>query len=181
VATPLQLCTLAARIASGNDVSPRVTKFVGHDIQQRPVLKRLDFSDKALETVQVGMNMVCNDPGGTAYGFRITEPGYEMAGKTGTAQVRVITKAERASGVKKNGALPWKMRDHGLFIAFAPVDQPRYALASIVEHHSDGHPQVKIAHDVLRFAQQRDPLRLRADYPASAAMNGVPTPLGGRG
>ena len=79
------------------------------------------------------------------------------------------------------GSVPWKMRDHGLFIAFAPVDQPRYALACIVEHHSDGHPQVKIAHDVLRFAQQRDPLRMRATYPSNAAMATPPVPLGGRG
>jgi penicillin-binding protein 2 len=93
-----------------------------------------------------------------------------MAGKTGTAQVRVITKQEHAGGVRKNASLPWNLRDHGLFIAFAPVAAPRYACACIVEHHSDGHPQVQVAHDVLLFAQKRDPLKLRTAYPANAAM-----------
>ncbi|HWD26202.1 MAG TPA: penicillin-binding protein 2 [Rhizomicrobium sp.] len=178
--TPLQLATLAARIASGRAVMPRIVHTVGSTAQPRPLADPLPFSDEAFAMVREGMNAVVNE-GGTAHGFAITEPGMQMAGKTGTAQVRVITKAERASGVKKNGALPWKMRDHGLFIAFAPVDQPRYAIACIVEHHSDGHPQVKIAQNVLRFAQQRDPLRLRATYPASAAMTGAPAPLGDRG
>jgi penicillin-binding protein 2 len=92
-----------------------------------------------------------------------------MAGKTGTAQVRVITKAERGSGVKKNSSLPWALRDHGLFIGFAPVAAPRYACACITEHASDGHPQVVIVRDVLRFAQQRNVLGLRTAYPLNAA------------
>jgi penicillin-binding protein 2 len=115
------------------------------------------------------MNAVTNEPGGTAYGNRIAEEGLEMAGKTGTAQVRVITKAERGSGVKKNSALPWNLRDHGLFIGFAPVTAPRYACACITEHASDGHPQVNIVRDVLRFAQQRNVLGLRTAYPLNAA------------
>ena len=50
-----------------------------------------------------------------------------MAGKTGTSQVRRITKAERQAGVRKAEQVPWKERDHALFVAFAPVDAPRYA------------------------------------------------------
>jgi penicillin-binding protein 2 len=169
VVTPLQLCTLAARIASGNEVSPRITKYVGRDLQQRPPLKRLPFADKSFETVQAGMNMVVNDPAGTAYQWRITEPGMEMAGKTGTAQVRVITKAERESGVKKDTQLPWKLRDHGLFIAFAPVAAPRYAACVVVEHGALGHPQVVATRDILRFTQQRDPVKLPTAYPVNAA------------
>jgi penicillin-binding protein 2 len=169
LATPLQLCTLAARIASGNQVSPRITRVVGHSVQQRPVLKRLSFSGEAVAAVQSGMNAVTNEPGGTAYGFRIPNPGFEMAGKTGTAQVRVISKEEHESGVKKNATLDWKLRDHGLFIAFAPVAQPRYACAVIVEHHSDGHPQVQMARDILLFAQQRRSVELPTSYPISAA------------
>jgi penicillin-binding protein 2 len=167
--TPLQLCTVAARIASGNMVSPRITRVVGHDVQPRPELKRLPFSDEAFALVRNGMNGVTNTPGGTAYGFRIAEPGYEMAGKTGTAQVRVITREEHNAGVKKNATLPWKLRDHGLFIAFAPVTQPRYACACVVEHHSDGHPQVEVARDTLLYVQKRDLLKLPTAYPLSAA------------
>lgn len=168
LATPIQLCTLAARIASGKAVTPRVVRTVGNTTQPQPIPEALPFSDEAFQKVRDGMNAVTNE-GGTAAGFRIAEAGLEMAGKTGTAQVRKISKEERASGVKKNGSLPWALRDHGLFIAFAPVAQPRYACAVITEHASDGHPQVVIARDVLRFAQQRNVLSLKTAYPLSAA------------
>jgi penicillin-binding protein 2 len=167
--TPLQLCTVAARIASGNLVSPRLTRVVGRNVQPRPELKRLPVSDAALALVRNGMNLVTNSPGGTAYSVRITEPGFEMAGKTGTAQVRVISREEHNAGVRKNATLPWKMRDHGLFISFAPVQQPRYACACVTEHASDGHPQVEAARDILLYAQKRDPLKLPTAYPLRAA------------
>jgi penicillin-binding protein 2 len=171
--TPLQLCTYVARIASGKAVSPRFVHVVGNTLQPQPVPDALPFTEEAFAKVREGMNAVTNEPGGTAYGFRIAEPGLEMAGKTGTAQVRVITRAEHESGVKKNASLPWNLRDHGLFIAFAPAAQPRYACACIVEHGSDGHPQVVIARDVLRFAQQRNVLGLRTAYPVNAAQAGT--------
>jgi penicillin-binding protein 2 len=175
-ATPLQLCTLTARIASGNAVSPRITRVVGRSVQQRPQLNRLPFSDKALAAVQAGMIAV-TEPGGTAAQWRITQPGFEMAGKTGTAQVRHISKEEHAAGVRKNSTLPWNMRDHGLFIAFAPVGAPRYACACIVEHGSDGHPQVQIVRDVLLFTQKRDPIKLPNAYPVNAADTLAPNAL----
>ncbi len=169
-ATPIQLCTLAARIASGNSVSPRITRVIGRTAQPRPELDRLKFSDKALAAVQAGMNMVANEPGGTAYQWRITQPGFEMAGKTGTAQVRHISKEERETGVKKNGSLPWNLRDHALFIAYAPVQQPRYALGIIQEHGATAaHPHVQMARDILLYAQQRDPIKLPNAYPVNAA------------
>src|SRR5215469_3078342 len=101
LATPLQLATLAARIASGRAVSPRITHTVGSTTQPRPLPDPLPFSDDAFAAVRAGMNAVVNG-GGTASRWRITEPGMEMAGKTGTAQVRRITKEERASGVLKD-------------------------------------------------------------------------------
>ena len=167
--TPLQLCTMAARIASGKTVLPRITRVVGHDLQQRPPIAPLPFSDEAIAAVRAGMDAVCNSPGGTAHTWRIDEPGFEMAGKTGTAQVRRITREERATGVKKDGSLPWNLRDHGLFIAFAPVDKPRYAIAVIVEHGALGHPQVQMARDILLFAQKRDPIGLPTAYPIASA------------
>jgi penicillin-binding protein 2 len=168
-ATPLQLCQQTARIASGRAVTPRLVHSVGGRVIHRPEAPRLDFSEEALATVRSGMNKVMNDPGGTAYTWRIAQPGMEMAGKTGTAQVRVITAAERASGVKKDASLPWNLRDHGLFIAFAPVAQPRYACACVVEHNAPPHPQVQVARDVLLYAQQRDVLGRRTAYPLNAA------------
>lgn len=178
--TPLQLATLAARIASGRAVSPRIAHMVGGTAQPRPLPDPLPFSDAAFAAVRDGMNAVCNE-GGTASRWRITQPGMDMAGKTGTAQVRRITKEERAHGVRSNDSLPWELRDHGLFIAFAPVAAPRYAISCIVEHGAQGHPQVQIAHDVMLYAQTRDPLKLRSAYPASAAMAAPPQPLGDHG
>ena len=106
------------------------------------------------------MRMVVNDADGTAYGARISQPGMEMAGKTGSAQVRRITMAERLMGVRKNDDLPWAMRDHALFIAFAPVQQPRYAVAVVVEHGSAGAKVAgPIARDILVECQLRDPSR----------------------
>jgi penicillin-binding protein 2 len=171
-ATPIQLATLAARIASGNAVSPRITRYVGHAEQPRPQLNRLPFSDKALAAVQEGMNMVTNVPGGTAYAWRITEPGLEMAGKTGTAQVRRITREDRASGRVGNANQPWRLREHALFIAYAPVQMPRYALGIIQEHGATPeHTHVQMARDILKFSQQRDPVKLPNAYPVSAAEN----------
>src|SRR5919201_5219826 len=107
------------------------------------------------------MSRVTNEPGGTAFGARIQEPGVAMAGKHGTAQVRRITMAERLVGVKKNEDLPWEQRDHALFVAFAPVGAPRYAIAVVVEHGGGGSKvAAPIARDVMIECQQRDPARL---------------------
>ena len=170
-ATPIQLCTQAARIATGKAVSPRLTHQVGGSLQPHPEPAPLAFSDKAFAMVRQGMGMAVNVPGGTAYGARILQPGFEMAGKTGTAQVRRITKEERSSGLKPQSQLPWNQREHALFIAFAPLDNPRYAAAIVLEHGGNAHtePQVKFARDILTFAQQRDTLGKPTAYPVASA------------
>jgi len=81
---------------------------------------------------------VSNDRAGTAYGSRIIDDAYRMAGKTGTSQVRNITAAERAAGVIRNEDLPWERRDHALFVNYAPYDNPKYAVAVVVEHGGGG-------------------------------------------
>lgn len=168
--TPLQLCTMAARIASGKAVSPRVVRVVGRSVQPRIEPPRLDFTDAALAAVQSGMNAVTNEPGGTAFAWRIPVPGFEMAGKTGSAQVRKISEAEHLAGVIKNDKLPWKLRDHALFIAYAPVSAPRYACSVVIEHGRIGqHPDVQMARDILLYAQQRAPLKRTPAWPVSAA------------
>ena len=76
-----------------------------------------------------------------------------MAGKTGTSQVRIITAAERAAGVTANDQLPWKRRDHALFVCYAPYDNPKYAVAQIVEHGGGGSAvAAPIARDILLYA-----------------------------
>jgi penicillin-binding protein 2 len=174
-ATPLQLCQQAARIASGKAVSPRMVHSVGGRVVPRPEFAKLEFSDETLDKVRLGMNKVMNEGGGTGFAQRIAIPGLEWAGKTGTAQVRAYSKEEHQRGMAKNASLDWKMRDHGLFIGFGPVIDPKYAVVCVVEHGSDGHPQVVAARDVMQFTMQRDPLKLPPAYPVpSSASLAVP-------
>jgi len=165
--TPLQLVQQAARLASGKAVSPRLVHSVGGKVLPRPEPVKLDFTDDALARVRNGMNRTMNEGGGTAYNWRIPVPGFEMAGKTGTAQVRAYTNEEHARGITKNSALDWKLRDHALFIGYAPVIDPKYAIVSIIEHGAvTSHPHVSMARDVMLFCQQRDPSRMPDAYPA---------------
>ena len=79
-----------------------------------------------------------------------------MGGKTGTVQVRRITKAEREKGVIKNEDLPWRQRDHALFVGYAPVENPRYAIAVVVEHGGGGSKvAAPIARDIMKEAYRR--------------------------
>jgi penicillin-binding protein 2 len=173
--TPLQLVQQAARLASGKAVTPRLVHSVGDRTMPRADAARLDFSDEALTRVRSGMNKVMNEGGGSAFSWRITEPGFEMAGKTGTAQVRVYSAEEHQRGMIKNTALDWKLRDHALFIGYAPVIDPKYAIVSIIEHGAvPAHPHVAMARDVMLFCQQRDPAKMPTAYPVHAAQMPAP-------
>jgi penicillin-binding protein 2 len=164
--TPLQLVQQAARLASGKAVSPRLVHSVGGKVLPRPEAAKLDFSDNALARVRNGMNKVTNEAGGSAYAWRITEPGFEMAGKTGSAQVRVYSEGQHGGAITKNENLEWKLRDHAIFIAYAPVNDPKYAIVSIIEHGATvAHPHVQMARDVMLFCQKRDPAKLPTAYP----------------
>jgi penicillin-binding protein 2 len=117
------------------------------------------------------MNAVVNEPGGTAYAARITEPGLSMGGKSGTSQVRQITQYERDHGLRKIDEIPWKDRDHALFVGFAPVKAGRYVCATVVEHGGGGSAIAgPICRDILRAVQERDPAR-RVPAPASVAQS----------
>ena len=106
------------------------------------------------------MAAVSNSPYGTAYRSRITEPDLQYGGKTGTVQVRRISKAEREVGVKKNKDLEWRERDHALFVGYAPLESPRYAVSIVVEHGGGGSSTAApIAKDILLEVQRRDPSR----------------------
>ena len=100
------------------------------------------------------MNSVVNVPGGTAFSSRIKKPEFRMGGKTGTAQVRRISMQERETRVLKNKELPWKERDHALFVGYAPFENPKYAVSVIVDHGGSGSASAApIARDLILAAQ----------------------------
>ncbi|MEX0366258.1 MAG: penicillin-binding transpeptidase domain-containing protein, partial [Ruegeria sp.] len=138
LASPLQLAVMTARLASGTAVKPRLIKTVDGIEQPSGAGDSLGMNENNLRKMRRAMYEVVNDRRGTAYGSRIIEDAMRMAGKTGTSQVRNITAAERARGVTRNEDLPWDRRDHALFVNFAPYDNPKYAVAVVVEHGGGG-------------------------------------------
>jgi len=178
--TPLQLAVMAARLANGDyAVSPRLYR-PAIAAAAVPDFPPLGVSPAALAVVIDGMNRVVNGARGTARGARIDEPELAMAGKTGTSQVRRISTAERATGVLKNAERPWEERDHALFVAFAPVEAPRYAVSVVVEHGGSGsRAAAPVARDILRETQRRDPLRAASPDTAAIAPLAPPAPSGG--
>jgi penicillin-binding protein 2 len=140
---PLQLAVMAARIASGRRLYPRL---VNRHFKNDP----LPFSAEALATARHGMDLVVNGPGGTAGRSKLPLDGIAMAGKTGTAQVRGLNTGNGKAGT-------WKFRDHGLFIGFAPVDNPRYATAVVIEHGMGGsRAAAPVAKDFMTFLFDRE-------------------------
>lgn len=167
LATPLQLATMTARIASGRAVIPRLIKSIdGRPVDPNPA-GLIGVRTSALLAVRDGMFAVSNERRGTAYSTRIDDPTMAMAGKTGTSQVRRITAAERRSGVTSNADLPWERRDHALFVGFAPYDNPKYSISVVVEHGGGGSAvAAPIARDIMLQALH-DGLPPLSAYPAS--------------
>ena len=162
--TPLQLAVMISRLVNGGiAVKPRLTRDVRAGLsdvverrEQSEPFERLPINPLHLELVRAATDAVVNEPGGTAYAARISKRGLEMGGKTGTVQIRRISKAERDQGLKKPHELPWHERDHALFVGYAPVSSPRYAVAVVVEHGGGGSSTAApIARDVLVLAQER--------------------------
>lgn len=138
LSSPLQLAVMTARLATGRSVTPRLVKSVDGVDAPSGAGEDLGLRPENLRYIQEAMWAVSNDRAGTAYGSRIIDDAYRMAGKTGTSQVRNITAAERAAGVIRNEDLPWERRDHALFVNYAPYDNPKYAVAVVVEHGGGG-------------------------------------------
>ncbi|MEQ8228554.1 MAG: penicillin-binding protein 2 [Rhodospirillales bacterium] len=170
LATPLQLAVMTARLVNGGfAISPQLTKSVSttgvHTVPDQHAFPKISVNPRHLAIVRDSMSQVVNSPHGTAHRSAIEDPRYTMGGKTGTVQVRRITKAERETGVRKNEDLPWKERDHALFVGFAPADNPRYAVSVVVEHGGGGSSvAAPIARDILLTAQRRQSAR---DIPIS--------------
>jgi penicillin-binding protein 2 len=156
LATPLQLAVMTARIVNGRDaVEPRLLRMRG-DQEIFPDPSALNVSPAHLRTIQRAMQAVTNSAQGTARKAQIPVRALRMGGKTGTSQVRRITRAERRRGVRKNEDLPREERDHSLFVGFAPLRNPRYACSVVIEHGGSGSVvAAPIARDILLEAQTR--------------------------
>jgi len=196
--TPLQLCTMVARLVTNTQVTPYLvrpdgvmesgpqpTDDVTADSDTPSPIPSLGAQSDHLAAVLSGMTAVVNEQGGTAYAARIMDPALAMGGKSGTAQVRHISLEERLHGLRDPTQIPWKERDHALFIAFAPVDQPRYVCAIVVEHGIGGSKYAApIARDILTECQKRDPATRRPaslDIPIPAAIAAGLVPVAGSG
>ncbi len=138
LATPLQLATMMATVANGGNVlRPYLVKRIedmAGKIQQEPktqIMQQAHLNQSQLEALRRGLEAVVNEPHGTAWMSRIKELPY--AGKTGTSQV--VHQRKRR---KKDAEIPYRLRDHALFAAYAPAANPKIAVAVVVEHGSHG-------------------------------------------
>jgi penicillin-binding protein 2 len=182
--TPLQLAVMAARLANGGyAVQPRIVRTddaFGPATDQRLAAQRwphIGIKREQLEIALEGMIRVTTPPRGTAAGARITLAQYAMAGKTGSSQVRRISRQERETRVRKNEEKPWEERDHALFVAYAPVGAPRYACSVIIEHGGSGaKAAAPVARDILLETQKLDPSRRPRTAPGPTTAAGHPGP-----
>src|SRR6056297_2092241 len=158
LASPLQLAVMTARLATGRSVTPRVIKSIDGVESPTGHGEDLGLNENNLRRIRQAMYAVSNNRRGTAYGSRIIEDAFRMAGKTGTSQVR--------SAVVDNNAVPWEQRDHALFVNFAPFDAPKYAISVVVEHGGGGSKAAApIARDITLQALYGEDPPLAA-YPA---------------
>ncbi len=153
--TPLELAVMTSRIANGGyKIRPYLIYDSKMSQYNEELFTRLPMVKKeTIDIVKQGMYDVVNTKGGTAYWTRIKQKGFEMAGKTGTAQV--IAKEKKDIMEEENTEIETKFQNHGLFIAFAPYDKPKYAVVVVVEHGNSGSGvAAPIAKDILLYAQK---------------------------
>ena len=157
LATPLQMAVMAARLANGRAVVPRLVHSVGEETTEIPEFENIGIRRSHMRLIQRSMEKVLEFKG-TAFASRLEGDGLSMAGKTGTSQVRRITKAERDAGLKTLKNRPWRERDHALFMAYSPTDKPRYALSLIIEHGGGGSSvAAPLAREIMRRTLEIDP------------------------
>jgi len=127
--TPMQLAVMTARLASrGNKVTPTLKK-----AKEPPQFDKLHYDQKNIEIILRGMFNVVNQKTGTAYWQRLRPKNFKMAGKTGTAQVVAIDHSK-----KSKREIEFERRNHGLFVGFAPFNNPKYAVSVVIEHGGSG-------------------------------------------
>ncbi len=179
--TPIQLCLMTAQIANGGfEIKPRIIydkkndnlkeylKFKNINPKQKLTedllvsnfdLKPLFNNQENIKIVKDAMYSSSNEPGGTSYRSRLEDKKFTFAGKTGSSQIKRFTEAQREAEVKQEN-LDYKDRDHALFIAFAPVSDPKYAISVVVEHGGSGSKSAApIAKRVIKKVLQRHSLR----------------------
>lgn len=146
----LQLALMMARVASNKIVIPRII----YD-DKKPVFQDLGLQEKNIRFVFDGLEQV-TQKGGTAAASAINVNGAKMGGKTGTSQVRNISKKERATGVLTTAQLEWNKRNHGLFVGYAPTDNPKYAVCIITEHSGGSGPAARTTAAVMKTLLEGD-------------------------
>ena len=179
--TPLQLCLMTAQIANGGfEIKPRIIfdekkdnlrnylKYKNENPNEPlPIdllvsnfdLKPLFKNQEHINLIKDAMFSSSNEPGGTSYRHRLENPKFTFAGKTGSSQIKRFTEAQREAEVKQE-SLPYKDRDHALFVAFAPYKNPQYAISVLVEHGgSGGKTAAPIAKKVIKKVLERHDLR----------------------
>ena len=161
--TPLQLAVMTSRLCNGGyAVKPWLVAHDGqyHMPKRQKSWPKMRIKDDYLRMVNRGMELVMMGDDGTARSAAIKIEGQEMAGKTGTAQVRRITMAERRAGLLSQEEIVWKHRHHALFVGYAPFDNPTYAVSVVVEHGGSGSgAAAPVARDILKAAQDIDPAK----------------------
>ncbi len=160
LATPLSLATMCSRVATGIAVGPHVARHRNGVLQTGSVSgdwPDMSLSNHYFSLIRQGMWEVVNAPDGTGRIAKLAVPGVQMAGKTGSAQVVRVSRAEREHGFNSM-SLPWALRPHALFMGFAPFDAPRYAVAVVVEHGNAGADAAgPLARDIMTDALTLDP------------------------
>lgn len=155
--TPIQLAVMMARLVNGGKmVQPHIVKTRDGVAEAAPAALGKPIRSDHLDLILQGMTNCVNDTRGTAYGARIWDDVYAYGGKSGTAQVKRISKLERALGVR-NETLAWHLRHHALFVGFAPVFNPRYVSVVVIEHGGGGSAAAApVVRDILHEAQKRN-------------------------
>lgn len=151
--TALQLAVMTSRMANGGKmVMPKIY----FDEENNNLPQDMGISSENLNIVLKGMEDAYNHRRGTGFAHRLRNKDYKLGGKSGTTQVRGISAAERQSGVIDNKDKEWIARDHGLFVAYGPVENPKYAVSVLIEHGGGGSAAAPVARDILEFAIDQD-------------------------
>ena len=151
LATPMQLAQMTAILANGGKlIQPHLYKN-----QRLSITEELPVPKEHLNHMLNGMSMVVNDPHGTTYAHRIQTPGREMGGKTGTTQVCRISQWDRDHDLHHNESQPYHKKDHAIFVGYAPVHAPKFAVTVVVEHGGGGaRTAAPLAKEILSITQQ---------------------------
>jgi len=182
--TPLQLCLMTAQLANGGfKIKPRIV--IDDNNKVNSLQKFLDYrnanpndsssideqifnfkleplfkNQENVNFIKEAMFASSNEPGGTSYASRHMDKKFMFAGKTGSSQIKIFTEEQREAEVKQQD-IAYLERDHALFIAFAPVQDPKYAISVLVEHGGSGSSAAApIAKQVIKKVMERHEIRI---------------------